>query len=93
MGLLRPRLGDRPDDHIEDSPVSAAGQSQIYRDSVNWVTRRARPGSCGATVRLSGGIGVQPHHACRARLVEVDEVTAGAQEVAERFEAQSFFAE
>ena len=40
-------------------------------------------------VRPGGGIVfVQPHHACRAGLIEVDEVAAGPQKVAERFEAQ-----
>jgi hypothetical protein len=41
-------------------------------------------------VRLCGRAAVQPRHACCAGLIEVDEVAAGPQEVAERFKPNDF---
>src|SRR6201997_2886026 len=38
-------------------------------------------------------LGVQPHHAGRAALVEIDDLAAGTQKIAERPESQRLFAE
>ena len=48
---------------------------------------------CIVMIGLWDRVAVQPHQTCRTGLIEVDEVAAGPQEVAERFKAQGLFAE